>query len=169
MENRILPDGTGTPYLAIFSPTNKPIVDPKSGLPIGIFVSSFFYEYSDEKEDTAEIVIDIDNPNLLDIPELQKQRSLKVQWGWLYPNKKNKIGPLRSIVIVDSDSAYGSQGVKFTLKCQDAFSLYAKTTHSKPNYEEKAFQSWVKDNIGGKFMLEVVDYKVKPSMRVLNK
>lgn len=172
MENKskqVLPEGTGTPYLAIFSPTNKPIVDPKTGLPIGIFVSSFFYEYSEEKEDKAEIVIETDNPNLLDIPELQMQRTLKLQWGWLFPNKQKQVGPLRSVIIIDRDSAYGSQGVRVTIKCQDSFSHFAKNTHSKVNYEEKAFQSWVKDNIEGKFMLEVVDYKVKPSMRVINK
>lgn len=165
-DNRILPDGTGAPYLAIFSPTNKPIVDPKSGLPIGILVSSFFYEYSDEKEDKAEIVIETDNPNLLDLPELQRQRALKLQWGWLYPNKSKRIGPLRVVVIVDIDSIYSSQGVRITLKCQDSFSVYAKNTPSKAGYENMAFQAWVKDNIQGKFMLEVVDYKVKPVMKV---
>ena len=39
----ILEEGMGTPYLAIFDGGDKPIIDPVSKLPIGMFLDNFIY------------------------------------------------------------------------------------------------------------------------------
>ena len=50
----MLPDGTGTPYLAIFNTSGQPIMDDKNGLPIGMLVTSFKYVYEEEKEKSPQ-------------------------------------------------------------------------------------------------------------------
>lgn len=153
----ILPKGTGTPYLAIFDIKGKPIIDTKSNLPIGMLVTNFTYEYDEEKEDKAEITLECDNPNILDHPSLRIQFPLTLQWGWLYPDGTSKCGPIRKVVIRDHDISFGENGIRVNISCTDAFAL---TKVSPAQLEERAFNTWVKNNIEGKFFMEVVDYSV---------
>lgn len=151
----ILPNGTATPYLAVFDIQGKPIVDPKSKLPIGMLVSSFFYEYSEEKDDKFEINLDCDNPDLIDLPKLGNQMALQLQWGYIYPDGSSNCGPVRKVVIRDSEVSFKDNGVRVTIKGTDAFSL----TKTKPaDLEDKTFIQWVKNNIEGKYNVEIIDY-----------
>ena len=42
--SQVLEHGTGTPYVAIFNNLKEVIIEPKSGLPLGTFITNFQYE-----------------------------------------------------------------------------------------------------------------------------
>lgn len=154
----IIPQGTATPYLGIFDIQGKPIIDTKSQLPIGMLTTSFVYEYNEEKSDTFEITIECDNPDIIDLPSLGNQMPLQLQWGWIYPDGTSNSGPVRKVVIRDSDLTLGSNGIKLTIKGTDAFDL---TKNNPSDLEDKTFVQWVKNNISGRYTLEIIDYSKK--------
>ena len=39
--SQVLEHGTGTPYVAIFNNLKEVIIEPKSGLPLGTFITNF--------------------------------------------------------------------------------------------------------------------------------
>lgn len=154
----ILSQGSATPYLAIFDGNSKPIIDPQSKLPIGVLVVSFFYEYNEEEDDTFEIVLNSDNPNLIDIPQLNNLMPLLLQWGWIFSDGTANCGPVRKVVIRDSEVEFTESGVKITLKGTDSFAL---TKIMPSDLEDKTMVQWIKNNLEGKFYIDFIDYEVK--------
>lgn len=156
---KMLPDGTGTPYLALFDDDNKPIFDKQNNKPLGIFVSSFFYEYNEEDVDSAEVVIDIDNPNIVDNPYLQNRKYLRMQWGWRYTTGEIIAGPLRRVIIMDHEIGFTESGVNFKLSCNDPMVLLKRTP---PNYTDKTLLSLLQGTLasGGHLgEVELVHYQ----------
>lgn len=119
MENNLY-KGTGTPYLALFDSSESPIIDTLYGLPLGIFVTSFKYQYCEDGCDTGEIVIETANTNISDHPSLQYLMPVILQWGWLYPDGSKKVSPLRSVVVKDHKVEFSPTGVKFTIELSDS-------------------------------------------------
>lgn len=93
--NPTLHKGTGTPYLAIFDGGKSAIIDPLNNLPIGVFVTSFQYDYEEGKEDSGRIIIETNNTNLISLKSLQYMMPLFLQWGWIYSDSTSKSGPLK--------------------------------------------------------------------------
>lgn len=153
--SKIIPDGTATPYLAVFNGMGKPIYDPSVNIPIGMLTTNFTYVYDEENDDTFEITIETDNPNLIDLPELGSQMPLQLQWGWIYPDGSSNSGPVRRVVIRDSSIYFTENGVRVVIKGTDAFSL---TKVSPSNLEDKTFVKWLENNINGKYGINIVDY-----------
>lgn len=154
----ILPNGSATPYLAIFDAGGKPIIDPQSKLPIGVLVTNFEYVYDEEDDDTFEITLESNNPDLLDLPQLGHLMPLLLQWGWIYSDGTSNCGPVRKVVIRDNETHFSESGVRITLKGTDAFAL-TKTMPS--DLKEKTFLQWSKNNIEGRFYMDIIDYQVK--------
>lgn len=154
----IIPNGTASPYLAIFDIQGKSIKDPKSNLPIGMLVTNFTYEYNEEKSDTFEISIECNNPDLIDLPSLGNQMPLQLQWGWIYPDGSSNSGPVRKVVIRDTELSLKESGVRLIIKGTDAFDL---TKNTPSDLEDKTFVQWVKNNISGKYTIEIIDYSSK--------
>lgn len=161
----ILELGTATPYLAIFDVTQKPIMIESKGQPLGTFVSSFWYEYCEEDDDKAEIVIETDTPDICNLPSLGIQMMLHLQWGYIFPQNEKKCGPVRKVVIRDVEESYSARGIKITLKCTDAFSLLKQ---SPADLENQLFGQWVKNNVEGKFTLEIINYNKNHQIKVIN-
>jgi len=151
----ILKHGTATPYIAIFNSRGKPIICPKNKMPIGMNVSNWHYEYDEEKEDSAEITVETDNPDLIDHPDLAEQKTIKLQWGYIYDDGTSHSGPTRSVIIRETDTDFGDDGIKIKLKCTDSFAV---TKSTPADMEEKVFATWLKQNIQGKFFVEIVDH-----------
>lgn len=154
----IASNGSATPYLAIFDGRSKPIVDPFTGFPIGIYVVNFEYVYDEEDDDTFEITLNCDNPDLIDLPQLGYQMPLLLQWGWIFSDGSSNCGPVRKVVIRDSESNFTESGVRIILKGTDAFAL-TKTTPA--NLEDETLVKWIKNNLEGKFQVDLIDYKVQ--------
>jgi len=159
----ILKDGTGTPYIAIFNSRGKPIIDPKNKIPIGMNVYDWWYEYNEEKEDSAEIALETDNPNLVDHPDLNIQSTINMQWGYIYADGTSHCGPVRTVIIRDTNVEFGTNGTRLVLICTDSF---ATTKTTPADMEEKAFIMWVKNNIQGKFFVEIIDHTTNTQLYI---
>lgn len=159
---QMLDNGQGTPYLALFDGNQKPIIDLKNNLPIGMLVSNFVYEYDEEEDEKAEIVIETDNVDLLDQPEFGDKMPLILQWGFILPDGKIKVSPLRKVIIRDTEWEGTENGVRVTLKCTDVYAL-AKT---RPvDRSSNGFEEWVKHNLFG-IETKFIDYKVKEVIKI---
>lgn len=115
----ILLEGTGTPYIAIFDGSSNPIIDPSNQLPLGTFIDNFIYEYNEEKEDTGSFVITTNNPNICDLPQLQYQEILWIQWGYVLPDSTVVCGNPRRVMITDISASFKSSGVTLEIKFAD--------------------------------------------------
>ena len=159
----ILKNGTGTPYLAIFNSRGKPIICPKNKMPIGMNVSSWHYEYDEEKEDSAEITIETDNPNLVDHPDLAEKSTIKMQWGYIYDDGTSHCGPVRAVVIRDTDVDFDDNGIKLKLNCTDSFAV---TKSTPADMEEKVFATWLKQNVAVNFFIEIVEHTTNTQLHI---
>ena len=162
LQNKISEKGMATAYVAIFDSTGKPIFDPLSNLPIGIFVTDFNYTFIEEKSDTASFTILTDNPNLVDLPKLSQQSVLKLQWGFIFEDGTSDSSQVRTVSIADHSVDFNENGITIKYSCTDLFSSVAK--QNPADLENRIFNTWVKNNIEGKFGFEIVNYNSKPKL-----
>ena len=161
----VLQHGTGTPYLAIFNPQKSAIRDPRDGQPIGTFVTDFQYVYEEEKTDHGQIVIDTDNPNLVAHNELGYHCGLYLQWGYIYGDGTNYIGPMRRVLITGIKAGFTATGVHITIEFSDA-SVLLKNTSSTYYDNTKGFINYVEDLCKGvPIGIALVDYTEKAELR----
>lgn len=137
----ILPNGTGTPYLAIFGVSGSPIMDTTKDLPIGMFVTSFEYQYIEEKSDKGQFVIVTDNTEIVVHPELDYKMGLQLQWGWILPNGDIISGPVRKVVITEHKVQFSPSGVEFTIKFSDS-TYVLDTIPATYENQEKGGKEW---------------------------
>lgn len=121
--SKSLPEGYGKPWVSIYNRHVQPIMDKLHNLPLGTFVSSFWYEYNVNIENETEITIDTDNPTILDDPDLYDKATLFVQWGWILPDNKVTSSSLRKVVIREIDASFTEDGINVVFKCKDGISL----------------------------------------------
>ena len=107
----VLDNGTGTPYLAIFNGAGGVIVNPRDNMPIGELVTSFRYKYKEDGVDEGEFTVRTDNPDLPSLETLQYNKSIILQWGYIYPHQAPFIGPPRSVIITEHNISWSYDGV----------------------------------------------------------
>lgn len=134
----ILEEGMGTPYLAIFDGGNKPIIDPVSKLPIGMFLDNFIYEYTEDKEDSGSFVLTTDNADIGDLPQLAYEMPLHLQWGWILADGRSICGPVRKVIITGNNNSFTAEGVTLEIKFSDA-SILLKNTPSRYYSQDNDF------------------------------
>lgn len=151
--------GTGTPYLAIFNGAGKPIICPKNKLPIGTFVKGFEYIYKEDEEDVGEVLLETDNPNLVDHEDLQYYSELLLQWGYIYPDHTFLCGPPRRVIIVAMSSEFTDRGVTLNFQVADA-GIMLKTEPANYYNNLDGFEDYIKDLLDGDVIGEVklIDY-----------
>lgn len=115
----ILHQGTGMPYLAMFDETGNPIVNQVTGIPFGAYVTSFNYKTEQDKENLATIVIQTGNPNTADDPALQENKTLILQWGYIFADGSTSSSIPIAVRIRDFDLLLNDQGTQITIKCVD--------------------------------------------------
>lgn len=115
----LLYKGTAMPYLAVFNSIGMPVKNPLTGIPIGAYISNFFYNYNEEKENQASITFDVDTPEILGSDEIKEGSVLLLQWGYIYPNGSSISCKPVQISIRDLDCKFDSTGVHVTLICID--------------------------------------------------
>lgn len=123
--------GTAMPYLAIFTSFGMPVKNPLTGIPLGAYISNFFYNYDEEKENQASITFDVGDPGILDSEEIKEKNTLILQWGYIYPNGSSISCRPVPITIRDIDCKFDSTGVHVTLICIDSVS-YLRTNPPIP-------------------------------------
>lgn len=158
-----LPKGVGTPYVALFNGSGQPIIDPSKNLPLGMFITSFNYEYIEESKDSndddnANIVIETDNPNIIDIPDLEYLMPIQVQWGWLFDDGSSDSSPVRSLVVKDYKMSFTTEGVKLDLSLISA-SFLLKSMAPKPiNTSKSLIDHYIELMKGNSVPVEVLDF-----------
>lgn len=155
----VLFHGMGAPYLGIFNGQSKPIKCPKNNLPVGTFVKGFEYKYTEDGPDVGEIMIETDNPNLLDHPDLQYYSELWLQWGYIFPDGSCLPGPPRKVIIIGNTCEFTERGTTINLKIADV-GVMLKTVPSNFYGNLKGLEDYLKDLLQGEFVGEVslIDY-----------
>lgn len=157
----MLPDGAGTPYVAIFDGTEAPIIDPLSGLNIGALVNSFEYNYQEDDADDGKFTVQCNNPNLVAHPKLADNMTLNLQWGWIYPDGSIYYGPLRSVMVTDREVKFGRDGTELTIEFSSAGSILKNEPSRMPNGDTDTMLMWIASILDGiPVVAEVINHQV---------
>lgn len=138
--SQVLEHGTGTPYVAIFNNLKEVIIEPKSGLPLGTFITNFQYDYLEEGPDEGSFIIDCDNPDVMDIPALGYEMIIYLQWGYIFSKNTHFCGPLRKVIITNTTVNFSERGVRATVEFSDA-TILLKNQQAE-YYNNQSLNGW---------------------------
>lgn len=157
----MLPDGQGTPYVAIFDGTEAPIIDPLSGLNIGALVNSFEYNYQEDDPDDGKFTIQCNNPELPGHQKLADNMDLKLQWGWIYPDGSVLFSPLRSVMITGREVTFGKDGTELTIEFGSAGILLKNSPSKMPDGDTESILMWISSILDGvPVAAEVINHQI---------
>lgn len=131
-------DGWNSPIVEIFNGYNKLLKYP-DGRPLGRDVSRFTYTYDENGDDTCRIVLQVDDPSILDHPALRPDVLLYVRWG--YSGIENGMSPKRLVAVRDTDTQYTTNGIRHELICTDKCAYLKTMQHNEAT--RKGFAEWV--------------------------
>ena len=80
---------------------------------------TFKYTYKEEGDDECTLTFNSANPYLADNPYLQEGQRLIVEWG--YNSTQERVS--RTVIIFDTVTSYGEEGIQLTLTCHEKFTL----------------------------------------------
>lgn len=128
--------GTATPYIALFTVSGDPLLNPITGIPIGAYVTSFNFGSGDENEDVLKITIDTGDPDTVDIEGLQEKSELSVQWGYIYSDGSFKSSRVHIVEVKQLESVFDDQGTHLNLTAKDQVSDLRLSVPYKPSGKE---------------------------------
>ena len=128
--------GTATPYLAIFNSEGKPVMNTITGIPLGAYITNFMYKYDEEKENQASLTFDTGNPDAVDIKELQEDKTIYLQWGYVFPDGEFIASPIKSIKVKDFNCTFDSTGTHVTILCVDGVVALRHLPPHRPSAED---------------------------------
>jgi hypothetical protein len=102
--------GIAQPYLAIFDEEGIPVMNPLTGIPLGAYITSFYYKYDEEKENQASISFSTGNPDIVDAEALQKDKTVLFQWGYIFSNGDHISSPIKVVKVKDFNCKFDSSG-----------------------------------------------------------
>ena len=115
----ILMEGTATPYLAIFSEDGIPVMNQLTGIPLGAYISQFQYKFDEEQENDGTLNFDVGNPDIVDQDDLQTNKTIWLQWGYIYPDGSSVCNKPKAIKVKDFNCTFDDTGTHVALKCID--------------------------------------------------
>ena len=142
----ILQDGTGTPYIALFSKDGMPIMNKLTSIPLGAYLSSFYYKSDESDPNEADLTFDVGNPDTVDQEELQVNKDIWIQWGYIYSDGTSISNTPKSLKIKDFDILFDDSGTHCTLKCADGTLDLVKLLPLKAGGDENERMSKFLDN-----------------------
>jgi hypothetical protein len=119
--SQVLKLSLGTPLAWLFS-AGGDILRDIDGTPISKYLTYFEYEYSEEEDDTCTLKFEFESLNSFDLPYMQQDVVIHVQWGYILPNFKLLKSPIRKVAVRDVQSKYKDNGIEITLECTDLVS-----------------------------------------------
>jgi hypothetical protein len=122
LNNSFNEDGIAMPYLAIFGEDGTPVMNKLTGVPLGAYITKFTYKYDEEKENQASITFETGDPDTVDLDELQENKTILRQWGYVYPSGSFISSPVKSIKVKDFNCTFNSTGTHVTIVCVDGVS-----------------------------------------------
>lgn len=156
----VLEQGTGTPYIALFKTNGEPIYEVVNQLPLGTFITDFEYVYEEEKEDHGKILLTLNNPSIVDMPELDYYRSIQLQWGYIYSSKDPFVGPVRTVLITNRRFHFTPQGLNAVIEFSDASVLLkSHSSQSRGNNFNMGFFDYLSEAVKGvQVGITILDY-----------
>ena len=128
--------GTATPYMALFTVSGEPLLNPITGIPLGAYVTSFQFGSGDENEDVLKITIDTGDPDTVDIEGIQEKKELSVQWGYIYSDGSSKSSKVHVVEVKQLESVFDDQGTHLNVTAKDQVSDLRLSVPYKPSGEE---------------------------------
>lgn len=135
-DDPILVQGTGMPYLALFSELGTPVVNPTTGVPLGAYISQFQYKYDEENLNECTITFDCNDPDIVDEHSFPKDTKIFVQWGYIFADGSSVSSEVKSLKIRDYNVDFNDSGVHGTLVCLDAKADLIFSLPVRPNGDE---------------------------------
>lgn len=96
-------NGYGAPFVTLMD---------EGGGYLNVKVTHFKYVYSVEQTDTSTIVVESDDPTIIDSPAIQPHSPIRVKWGYIGESSVERI-----LYVIDSAEEYGPNGITITLSC----------------------------------------------------
>lgn len=117
-----LDNGTATPYLALFNSHGDPLKDPKTGLFISEYVTSFQHRMTENSDETPALTVQLqyEDATLLDNPDLHTKKIIYFQYGYVFANGSFICSPAYTMKIVRADYFLDGNSCRFTLYASDA-------------------------------------------------
>ena len=152
IDNPVLIDGTATPYISLFDEYLTPILNPLTGIYLGVYVSSFTFTYqentdSDDIGNHVTFHIDSGNPDCIDIPELQKDSLINFQYGYIYPDGSFLCGPLLSTSIYQIHAVFDEKGTHLTIIGRE-IGLKLRGMEPFKGFEGRSLQDYLDEGCG---------------------
>lgn len=156
----ILPDGVGTPYVALFNGSGQPLIDRVSGIPLSVFATSFNFEQKEGETKEVEITLKVPNGSIIDSREIGPYSPIKVKWGWIYPDGTYTYGPLWNLMVTGREISFTPQAIDISLKLSDRTILYKNAPSEFPDNFATNIELLKKLLVGKEAVFTVlVDYK----------
>ena len=131
-QSQINPHGYGTPIVGIFSSAGELLLYAVTlqafMAEAGYYVSQCNIDEDDEDGVQADIIIDTDNPEMIDHPYFSRGAALRIRLGYL-TKEGPRFGPAYHLVLKDFKADY-ADSIKFTLKLVDTISFTEMTKDS---------------------------------------
>lgn len=108
----------GMPLAWVYTPDGEMIVD-QFDRPIARNITDFEYTYDEEEDDRCNISFHFQEVTQFDLPYLDNDVVILVQWGFMTPEGKFIKSPKRKVAIQDIRTDYGTNGLKLELECAD--------------------------------------------------
>lgn len=160
MPNDILPQGTGTPYLALFSGAGTAIIDQSTNMPIGTYVTDFRFEQKEGETKKAEIIMKVPPSFKIDANLIKPLSPIKIVYGWIFPDSSYIHGPSWDLMVGAREVTYSQHAVDFTLTLVDRTELLKSRPSVYPSDTDTITDIMKKLLIGNEAIFPiVVDYE----------
>lgn len=139
--------GYGSPIVRIFNETEDLIVEG---------VSRFKYSHSEKADDASFITIETDNTDIVDHPDFQEKKKIKVLWGYSGDNIFQK----RTLYIWDIKTSFEEIGIRLEIEayCKAA---YLKLNSSKDIFSDSTLED-VAENMAEAYGLNLKKENIDP-------
>lgn len=157
----ILPQGTGTPYVALYDGANIPIVDAFTGMAITTFMTDFKFDMVEGQTKVAELTFKLPLKFALKASTIAPDAPIKVVMGWIYPDQKFTHGPAWDMMVTSREVSFTQHAIDFTLTLSDRTILYNNTPADYDLEGIKTSLDLIKKLLEGKEALffDFVDYQ----------
>lgn len=161
----------GMPLAWIFTPDGEVILDSR-GRPLSRHITDFEYLYDEEEDDQCNIEFQFDDMAQFNLPYVDNDVVILVQWGFVTPSGKFIKSPKRKVAIRDIESSYSTKGLTLKIECSDLVAYLkgyktqavrkfknpnAKIAIGAINKQEDNLLDWAREIADGKFKATITD------------
>lgn len=134
----MIKDGYGSVFCRVFNESGKQVFDQ---------VTALYYNHTEKADDSSRIIIETPDVSIVDNPDLQEGKVLKIVFGYLNsPPRAHKVW------IWDPIPTFSADGVRLELQCY-CKAAYLKLNSSNDVYENQGLDDMV-DSISEQYKID---------------